>query len=103
MPSRAPRSDCRVPRGFPRLRSFPEGEVAGAIFLILVDIDASTVIHAGKIFFRKLAVVGKLGDPEIIRAIFGTIGETFFHQFGNNSSMGVMVLGGAAEIGFLNV
>ena len=43
-------ADGGIPRGFAGLGSFPEGEVAGAVFFVFVDVDAGAVGHAGEIF-----------------------------------------------------
>ena len=91
----------RIPRGFAGLGGFPEGEVAGAVFFVFVDVDASAVVHAGEIFFRELAVLGEFGDAEIVRAVVGAIGDVFLDQFGDEVGHLVDVLGGADELGLL--
>ena len=44
MPSRTPRPNHRIPRRFTRLRSLPEREVAGTVFLVFVHINARAVL-----------------------------------------------------------
>ena len=83
MPARPSRPDLRLPHGFARLRCFPQREVARIVFVVLVDIDPRSVAHAGKILLRQLAVLGKLGDAEVIRTIVGAIGVTLVHQPGD--------------------
>ena len=90
-------ADRGLPRSFAGLGSFPESEVAGAVFFVFVDVDAGAVGHAGKIFFRELAVLGKFGDAEIIGAVVGAVGETLLHQLGDELGHLLDVLGGADE------
>src|SRR5262249_35977669 len=56
VPARSAAADLRLPECLPWFRSFPEREVARVVFLVLVYIDASTVLHPFKIFLRELAV-----------------------------------------------
>src|ERR1035441_5403188 len=93
VPARTPRPNRRIPRGFARLRSLPEGEVAGAVLFVLVDVDARAVGHARKIFLRELAVCGEFRDAEIVRAVVGAVSETFLYQFGNEVSYRIDVFG----------
>ena len=58
MPAWPAGPDRRVPGSFAGFRSFPEGEVAGAVFFILIDIDAGAVSHAGEILFDSLPYSG---------------------------------------------
>src|SRR5258708_17418437 len=66
MPAGTPLADRCLPRGFARLRSLPEGEVAGAVLLVFVDVNARAVVHAGKVFFWKLSLLGEFGYAEIV-------------------------------------
>ena len=54
-------------------------------------------------FAGELAVAGKLGDPEIIGAVVGTVGEAFFHQSVNEVRHFLNVVGGPHEDGLLDV
>ena len=45
MPARTARADRRVPRSLAGFGGFPESEIAGAVFVIFVDIDAGAVEH----------------------------------------------------------
>src|SRR5258706_10962371 len=75
MPSRAPRTDLRLPKCFARLGRLPQREVARLFFVESVGVNARTVFDGGQIFFRKLAILRKLGDAEVIGAIVGAISE----------------------------
>ena len=79
VPARASRADGRFPRSFAWLRGLPEREVASAVLIIFIDVDAGAILHAAEISFRKLAVLRKLGDAEVIRSVVGAVGETFVH------------------------
>ena len=50
MPAGAARPNHRVPGGFVGFRRFPQGEVAGAVLVVFIDIYASAIEHAAKIF-----------------------------------------------------
>ena len=80
MPARTTRSDRRIPRSFPRFGRLPQREVARAVFVVFIDVDAGAIQHAAEISFRELAVLGKFGDAEVIRPVVGAVGEAFFHQ-----------------------
>ncbi len=103
MPARTAGSDRRVPRGFARLRSLPEGEVAGTVLFVFVDVDARAVGHAGKIFFRKLAVAGKFRDAEIVRTVVGAIRKALLHERGDKVGHLIDVFGGEHQNRPLNV
>src|ERR1039457_5889479 len=60
VPARTPGSNRRIPRSFSWLGRLPEGEVARAVFVIFVDINAGAVQHVAEVFFRELAVLRKL-------------------------------------------
>jgi hypothetical protein len=77
MPAGATGTDGRLPEIFVGLGSFPEGEVAGAVFVVFVEVYAGAVFHAGEVAFGELAVAGESGDAEVPGAIFGAIGEAF--------------------------
>src|SRR6185437_1202381 len=71
VPPRAALTNLALPRCFAWFGGLPKSEVTRAVFLVLVNVDARSVFHARKIFFRKLPVIGELCDPEIVRAIIG--------------------------------
>src|ERR1700688_1395845 len=75
VPARASTPDPAVPRGLAGFGGLPEREIAGTVFLVFVNIDARAVFHSGKIFFRKLAVLGKFRNAEVIRTIIRAISK----------------------------
>ena len=77
VPAGAAGAEDGVPGVLAGLCGLPEGEVAGGVLLVLVDIDARAVFDAGEIFFGELAVLGKLGDAEVPGAVVGAIGDAF--------------------------
>src|SRR4051812_22692216 len=77
MPAWASRANRCFPRSLPRLRRFPQREIARAVLLIFVDIHRRAVFHAGEIFFRELAVLRKLCDPKVIGTILGSVSNIF--------------------------
>src|SRR3954471_5706770 len=79
VPARAAGTDLGVPTGFARLGGFPQGKVARRIFFVFVYVHAGAVFHTGEIFFRQLPVLRELGDAEVIRAVFCTVSNAFFH------------------------
>ena len=103
MPSRASRANHTFPRSFPRLWCFPEGEVAGAVFFVFIDIDACAILHAGEIPFGKFAVAGEFCDAKIIGAVFRPISKTFCHKIGNELRHFRNVIGGADQLWLLDV
>ena len=50
VPAWAARANARIPRGFAGFRSFPEGEIAGTVLVVFVEIDAGAVFQIGEIF-----------------------------------------------------
>src|SRR5208283_2870196 len=96
--------DLRLPHGFARLGSLPQREVAGVVLLVFVHIDARAVGHAREVLLRQLAVFGKLGDAEVIRAVVGLIGITLIAQYGDEMRHLLNVLGRLRQqLGMLNV
>src|SRR5437763_6050823 len=80
VPSWPPFADGSFPECLAFFGGLPQGKIARIIFFIFVYINARANLHAAKVFFRELAVLGKLRNAEIIRAIFGAVGEAFLLQ-----------------------
>src|SRR5579859_877311 len=83
MPAGAAWPDRRIPGSFAGLGSLPEREIAGAVFIVFVYVDAGAVEHAAEIALGELAVLGKFGDAEIVGAVIGPVGEVFGEELGN--------------------
>src|ERR1700685_554195 len=73
MPAWAAGADRRFPGCLVRLGGLPESEIAGAVFVVFVDVNASAILHAAEISFRKFPILWKLGDAEVIRAVVGAV------------------------------
>ena len=86
-----------LPERLARLRRLPQREVARVVFLVLVDVDARAVFHAGKIFLRELAVGGKLRDAEVVRAVLGAVGEALLLELRDELRHLRNVVGGAHQ------
>src|SRR5713101_3794026 len=71
VPAGAAAADGRVPKMLAGFGSFPEGEIAGALFFVAVVVDAGAGLDAGYIDFGELAVVGKFGDAVVDGALAG--------------------------------
>ena len=97
MPAGTAGADLGLPKRLARLRSFPQRKIASAVFVVFVHVHARAVGHAGKIFLRQLAVLRELGDPEIIRAILGAVGETLFLKPLDEMRHLLNVVGGADQ------
>src|ERR1700751_2500772 len=95
MPAWTARADCRIPRGFAWFGGFPDSEITGAIFVVLVYIDAGAIEHAAEIFFGEPAVLRKSGNAEIVRAIFSAVRDTFLCKLGDKVRHLGNVLSGA--------
>ena len=57
------------------LDRLPEGEVAGGVLVVLVDVDAGAVLDAGEVLLGELAVVGEAVDAEVPAAVLGLVGD----------------------------
>jgi hypothetical protein len=53
----------------------PEGEVAGGVLVVLVDVDARAVFDAVEVLLGELAVFGETRDAEVPGAVFGLVGD----------------------------
>src|SRR6516164_4580040 len=73
VPARATRADGAFPKSLARLRRFPQSEVAGIVFLILVHVYPGADFDAAEILLGKFAILGKFGDGEIIRAVVSAV------------------------------
>src|SRR5215471_19490352 len=102
MPAGASRADCRIPRGFARLGGFPDREITGAVFVVLVYVDAGAVQHAAEIFFGKLAIPGEFGDAEIVRTVVAAVRDSFLNKLGDEVRHLWNVFGGANKNRLLN-
>ena len=103
MPARAAGADDRVPGSLAGLGRLPQSEVAGAVFVVFVEIHPRAVFHAGKIFFGKLAVGGEFGDAEIVGAVIGAVGEPLLDQALNELGHFLDVIGRANQDGLADV
>src|ERR1700733_6774642 len=83
MPARPTRPNRTLPRSFARLRSLPKRKVARAVFVVFVNVDASSVKHSAEILFRKLAVGRKPRDAKVIPPIISAVGNPPLYQFGD--------------------
>ena len=63
-----------------RFGSFPESEIAGGVFVVLVDLNAGAILDAGEIFFGELAVLRKTGDAEIPGTVFRLVSQVLCGQ-----------------------
>src|SRR4029077_3027088 len=82
MPTRPSAANQRIPGGLSGLGRFPQGKIPRAVFLVFVDIDPGSIEHSAEIFLRKLSILRKLCDAEVIRPIVGAVGEVFVDQLG---------------------
>src|SRR5277367_6846425 len=69
MPARAAFADGCLPEMLAGLRRFPEGEIARVGFFVLVHIHSRACLDAGHINFRELAVLRKLRNSIVNRAL----------------------------------
>ena len=53
----------------------PEGEVAGCVLLVFIDVDACAVFDPFEIFLRELAVFREARDAEVPAAVFSLVGD----------------------------
>ena len=98
VPAGTAAADGRIPGGFAGLGGLPEGEVAGGVLLVLVEIDARAVFHAAEVFLAELAVVGEGGEAEVPAAVFGLVGGAGGGQALDERDHAVDVLGGAGHL-----
>ena len=75
VPAGAAVAERGVPCVLAGLGGLPDGEVAGGVLLVLVDIDARAGVDAVEVFLGELAVVGIAGDAEVPGAVLGAVGE----------------------------
>src|ERR1700754_4998572 len=75
VPAGAAWTERRFPELLARFRSLPQREVAGGIFFILVDIDASAVFNTVEDLLRELAVFREPRDTEVPAAVLGLVGD----------------------------
>ena len=76
-------TDLGVPALLAGFGSLPQGEVAGIVFVVFVDVDARAVGHAGEVLLAELAVRREAGDAEVVRAFVGAIGVAGADQSGD--------------------
>ncbi len=79
------------------LDGLPEGEVAGGVFVVLVEIDAGSVFDAFEVFLGELAVVGIASDAEVPGAVFGLVGDVFGGELLDERDHLGNVLGGVGD------
>ena len=75
VPAGAAGAQGRVPASFAGLGGLPEGEVAGRVLVIFVEVDASAVFDAGEILLGEFAVGWEAGDAEVPAAILSLVGN----------------------------
>ena len=75
VPTGASRPDRSIPGSLTRLGRLPQRKVAGAVFVIFVNVYAGSVEHPAEIFLREFPILRKLRDAEIIRPIVGAVGN----------------------------
>src|SRR6266404_4140700 len=88
----------RVPEGFTRLRRLPQGEVADFFLIEAVGVHACAVFNRGQWFFRKLAVLGKLRDAEVIRTVVCAVRESLLHKMRDEVCHLIDLVGGADDL-----
>ena len=62
---------------------FPQNEIPRVGFFIFIDIDTRARTHAAEVAVRELSVLRKFRDSKIIGTIIGAVGESLFHQLGD--------------------
>ena len=98
VPAGTAAADGGIPGGFAGLGGLPEGEVAGRVLLVLVDVDAGAVFHAGQVLLAQLAVLGKGGEAEVPGAVLGLVGGAGGGQLLDQLDHCGDVLGGAGNL-----
>src|SRR6185437_2305139 len=63
VPSRPSRSERRFPERLIIPASLPEDKIARILLVVFVDIHPGAAPNAAEIIVRKLAVIGKCGNP----------------------------------------
>ena len=82
-----------VPERLAVLGRFPQDEIAGVGFVVFVHVDARAGADAAEIVVRELAVVGKLRDAVVDRAV-AAIGVAALVELLDGVDHFVDVLGG---------
>src|SRR5262249_22636274 len=95
VPAGASGTDAGLPLRLTRLGGLPQREVAGVIFFVFIQVNAGAVFHALEVFFRELAIRGKLGNTEVIGAVFATVGVALLDQGGDKIRHLTDVIGGS--------
>ena len=80
VPAGAAGAEGRIPGGLAGLGGLPEGEVAGGILVVLVEIDAGAVLDPEEILLGELAVGGEARDAEVPAAILGFVRDVLWQQ-----------------------
>ncbi len=76
----------------------PEGEVAGGVLVVFVEVDAGAVFHVVEVFFGELAVLGEAGDAEVPAAVFDLVGDVFGGEALDERDHLGDVVGGAGDL-----
>src|SRR5580704_8510496 len=97
VPARAAGAEVGLPVILAGLGGFPEGEVAGRVLVVLVDVDTGAVGDAGEVLLGQLAVVRERGDAEIPGAIVGAVGGILRGQLLDEGNHRGDVLSGAGN------
>ncbi len=104
VPAGAARAERRVPELFAGLDGLPEGEVAGGVLLVLVDVDAGAVFDAVEVLLGELAVLGKARDAEVPAAVLGLVGDVLGGELLDERDHLRNAAGGAGDVlGVLDV
>ncbi len=75
VPAGAAGAEGRFPGRLAGFGGLPQGEVAGGVLIVLVEIDAGSIFDAGEVFLGELAVGGKTRDAEVPAAVLGFVGD----------------------------
>src|SRR6185369_1090474 len=97
VPAGAAGADLGVPECLAGFGSLPEGEVASLFFAEAVGINARAVFNVGEILLGKLAVLGELGDAEVIGAVFSPVSYALLKKAIDEVCHLVHVLGGSGN------
>ena len=99
VPAGTARADFGIPRGFAGFWRFPEGEVAGVVLLVFVNVDARARNHLGEIVVRELAVGREGADPEIDRAVAAVGVAALFELVDGGGHFGDVLCGAGDALG----
>ncbi len=77
VPAGAAFAEGGVPGGLAGLGGLPEGEVAGGVLVVLVEVYAGSVGDVLEVLLGELAVFGVAGEAEVPAAVFGLVGDAF--------------------------